>query len=59
MRDEVLHAYKIVCTVNLNLEPVARLLQVTKDEEGAKLEEPALNMELLYAVHDSLREMVS
>jgi hypothetical protein len=32
---------------------------VNKNEEGAKLEEPGLNMELLYAVHDSLREMVS
>jgi hypothetical protein len=29
------------------------------EEEGAKPEEPGLNMEFLYAVHDALREMVS
>jgi len=59
MTGELVLAYESVCTVQLNPEPVVRLFQVNKDEEGAKLEEPGLNMELLYAVHDSLREMVS
>jgi hypothetical protein len=35
------------------------LFQVNVEEEGAKPEEPGLNMELLYSVHDTLREMVS
>ncbi|GFG39371.1 hypothetical protein Cfor_08324 [Coptotermes formosanus] len=38
---------------------ICALFKVNKDEEGANLEEPRLNMELLYAVHDSLREMPS
>jgi hypothetical protein len=35
------------------------LLQVDKEQEGAKPEDPGLKMEFLYAVHDMLREMVS
>ena len=33
--------------------------QTNKEEEGAKTEEPGLNMEFLYAVHDALKGMVS
>ena len=50
---------KVYALYSKNPEPVVRLFQVNKAEEGARLEEPGLNMELLYAVHDSLREMVS
>jgi hypothetical protein len=59
MTGEVLLAHESVCTVQLKPQPVVRLFQVNKNEEDAKLEEPGLNMELMYAVHDSLREMVS
>ncbi|XP_021913778.1 probable E3 ubiquitin-protein ligase HECTD2 isoform X2 [Zootermopsis nevadensis] len=38
---------------------ICALFKMNKDEEGAKLEEPGLNMEFLYAVHDTLREMPS
>jgi hypothetical protein len=43
----------------LQSQTLSFLIQVNKEEEGANLEEPGLNMEFVYAVHDTLREMVS
>ncbi|PNF14691.1 putative E3 ubiquitin-protein ligase HECTD2 [Cryptotermes secundus] len=38
---------------------ICAVFKVDVEEEGAKPEEPGLNMEFLYAVHDTLREMPS
>ncbi|XP_069704563.1 probable E3 ubiquitin-protein ligase HECTD2 [Periplaneta americana] len=38
---------------------ICALFKLNKEEEGARSEEPGLNMEFVYAVHDALRGMPS
>lgn len=35
------------------------MFQVEKDEIGARLDDPGLKMEFIYAVHDAIRNLVS
>lgn len=48
---------------NIHQQPSFRYIicydfQTNKDEIGARVEDPGLKMEFLYAVHDALRSMV-